>query len=153
MENDHPDVGSWTFQFVCSLSSEFGLSKNMVSFNIKVGDDPNFILAQYLMPGAELLGQIHGVIPCGEEPSEDFYVSTKNGPVLFHSYPCAIKVNGSVFKTMLYAENPQDLQVMCNDIGGMRPIEDDSLSFITKCSLFIKYFWLRRPQITLRSPV
>ncbi len=141
---NHDSVGAWDCQYKCSLPSESGCSKNIRTFELKAGDDPNFKLAKWMMPGAEIIGQIAWAQNCFDD-------SERDRSLKFHT--CAIKVGGSVFKSMICAKNKRELNIICRDIGGMRPIEEPPLPFLTKLGLIIKYLWLRRPQIKFRSPV
>lgn len=144
--NDFEDekVGSMSLQFTCSLPCELGRVRNSIVFYMKVGDDPNWWWAQRLMPGAVVEGRIAGVVNCDS--------ILKDGDS-WPSWDCELHVCGSIFRTVLLAQNRWDALTMCRDIGGLILKGARFPTFWEKTKLFLKYYWLRRPIITRRDPL
>lgn len=133
----HPDVGSISFQYV-HPEPNGGYTRR--EFCIKAGDNPDFWLAERLMPGAEHTGVTAGVFVCDEQ--------------VYKSYMCQLLVGGSVFHTKLYADTSEELQSALLVIGGLQSaFSAKPLSRWKQIKLVFRWYWERRPQIRRRSPL
>lgn len=140
----HPDVGTYTMEY--AFSSESG-TITRYCFTIKVGDDPNWWLAQRLMPGAVNIGKLHAV----------FEAESDTGAVHYDEvgrfYDCELVVRGSVFRTKLWATGAAELFDRLQQIGGLSWVGFKPIRVSSRFPLFLRYYWLRRPCIRRRSPL
>lgn len=136
-EQTHENVGSYLMEY-CHAK---GGSQTRFSFYIKAGDDPNWWLAQRLMPGAVNLGKIGAIFEC-----DGAINSRLNGEF----YDCELRVRGSVFHTQIWAEDLFNLCDRLDEIGGLA---HRGYMPVPRWKLFLRYYWLRRPTIRRRSPL
>lgn len=135
----HPDVGSISFQY---SHPEPGGGWSRREFFIKAGDNPDFWLAERLMPGAERGGCIVGIFTIDEEEAQ--------------SYEVELRVRGSVFKTRIFAEEISELAGALESIGGLRITWPNGCPGFTtweQIKLMARWYWERRPVIRRRSPL
>jgi len=119
--------------------------RNVRTFEIPIGDNPDWWWAQRFMPGAKNDGYWQQVVLDTEDSA--LYEST------WPSFDLEIRAGRSVFRTSMTARNREEMQAACLAIGGLRLAGHGSLSLFSKARLFCRYYWLRRPQITFRTPV
>lgn len=148
---DHNDiVGATCFTFQPpGIESVYGSIDPKWQFHMRHGDNPAFRWAHLLMPGAVHTGITYGVIPAGGE-----YDQSSAEVLGGQFYKCCLEAGGQFFETWLWARNTAELMKMCRHIGAVRP--DDGSYNVTPWERFkcvLRYFWLRRPTIKLRSPV
>jgi hypothetical protein len=136
----HPDVGSISFQY-SHPEPNGGWSRR--EFCVKAGDNPDFWLAERLMPGAERDGCLVGVFVCGDD--------TKH-----QSFEVEVRARGSIFKTRIFAETPEELAGALCSIGGGLMLAwpgSPSLTRWQQIKLVLRWYWERRPVIRRRSPL
>ncbi len=134
----HPDVGSISFQYVHPCPDG---SLERRCFCMKVGDNPDFWLAERLMPGAEKGGCLVGVIVGDEDEDQSFQVF--------------LRVRGSCFETRIYADSPEELAAALMSIGGLQTtwLGSPELTWSEKVKLVLRWYWERRPVLRRRSPL
>lgn len=148
---DHNDiVGATCFTFhPPGIESAHGILNPKWEFHMRHGDNPAFRWAHLLMPGAVRTGVTYGVIP-DEEIDTEVSAEVDGG----RFYHCGLKVDGHIFDTYIWARNTYELAKMLRHIGGIRRIWNiDNLTRWERFKCVLRYFWLRRPTIKLRSPV
>lgn len=152
MTNHYDIVGATSFTYQPpDIESCGGAVNPKWVFYMRHGDNPAFRWAHLLMPGAVRDGVIYGVIPAEGDDNEE----SEDGLILGGQfYKCCLEAGGQFFETWIWARNTTELMKVCLHIGALRP--DDGSYNITRWQRFkcvLRYFWLRRPTIKLRSPV
>lgn len=150
MKSPSDIVGATCFTFQPSgIASANGAVNPKWSFYMRHGDNPAFWCAHLLMPGAVRDGVVYEVIPTDDVETE---VSVEIDGGRF--FKCGLKSGGQVFETYIWARNNYELRKMCRHIGAMMQIwEVDTVTHWQRLKCVLRYFWLRRPTIKLRSPV
>lgn len=135
----HPDVGSTVFQYWHPAGNG---SWERRAFYIKHGDNPDFWLAERMLPGAAKGESIVGVFEVDAEDDDQTEFSV------------IVRVGQSVFRTHIFAKTSQELLAAIDIIGGME-LEGTAypITLRDRLKLFCRYYWERRPILRRRSPL
>lgn len=144
----HPHVGAYSCLYVHSLPCEMGRVRNLLSFYIHPGDNPDWWWAQRMMPTVVTEGPIEGVFEglIGGCACPD--------PDAWPQWECEIHAGRSVFRTVIPSPSIRTLDVVLQDLGGgvIRRGAKPPSRWKRIC-LFFRYYWLRRPVIRRRDPI
>jgi hypothetical protein len=155
MKSPSDTVGATCFTFQPpGIASTNGAVNPKWCFYMRHGDNSAFRWAHLLMPGAVREGVVYGVIPAGSAYTKD-YDDLVDGGRFYH---CDLQAGGQIFCTMLWARDLTELRKVCRHIGAVVSCYDvanrgDYPSRWQRIKCVLRYFWLRRPTIKLRSPV
>lgn len=141
-------VGAYGFFFISPLPSEMGEAVNRGTFSMKAGDNPDFWMAQRLMPGAVVYGKVAGIVIHGAASEDELQEAYEK-----HFHACELRVGRSVFRTRIYAPSPEDLLPVLRSIGGLRRAGDAPAGWLERVCLFVEYYWRRRPVVVRRNPL
>lgn len=135
----HPDVGSVVFQY-WHPEPRGGWTRRC--FYIKPGDNPDFWLAERLMPGAAKGESLVGVFGIEDEDEAN-------------SFQVFLPVYRSCFETRIYADSPEELAFALDVIGGLQLswLGSPNRSVCDEIKLICRYYWERRPILRRRSPL
>lgn len=139
-EEFHEDVGSASFQF-CHWRAG---SRTRFTFNIKVGDNPDFWKARLLMPGAQFCGVIGAVFE-----TDDGAIRAPDG---YRSYYTFLTAGNTRFDIHLMARSQSEFEAMCREIGALE-IQPGDVSRWRRMKCILRWFWERRPVVRWRSPL
>lgn len=143
ISESHDSVGASSYLYLSPRESALGMCRNVATFNIQWGDSPLRKEAERLMPRAHFVGTVvavaalSGEVPLSDSPPPNCELHTRRFRV----------------PVFLFVESPEQLKQECRAIGGLAPIPAPRLTWWARCKLRLTYYWLRRPTVTMRSPV
>lgn len=158
------NTGAHSFEYVSPYPCRLGRVRNICSFEIMAGDNPDIEKAKRLMPGAHYAGIIHGIIPFWELGIDSGYLSL--GYARGRWYECCLSAGDSVFTTYIYTYENEIIQKKLDAIGGLKAVAyRDGDEWVTReagplelpklkqLRLYARYYWNRRPVLRFRTPV
>lgn len=140
---NHTSVGAALFEY-CHTR---GGTRSRYGFEMRVGDNPDFWKARLLMPGAEFQGICYASWDSRTTDTGAILSTSQDRP-----FYALLTAGRSTFRIELMAADHADFLRRCREIGALQT-GLEPLSRWTRFLAVLRFLWLRRPTIRLRSPL